>query len=284
MTRDAGKRRKPRHDNPPVRRGSVRPAFERREGGRRVRITVIGCSGSFPGPDSPASCYLVEAGGYALLLDLGSGALGALQRHIGLYDIDAILLTHLHADHCLDLCGYWVARRYAPSGPKPRIPVYGPDGVAERMARAYDLDPEPGMSEAFHFHTLTPSTFELGPFTVTAVPMSHPVETYGFRVEHDGVALAYSGDTGECEALAHLASGVDLLLAEASFVERPGLPAGLHLTARQAGEYAARAGAKRLVLTHLVPWNDNSNSLAEAKASGYRGDIDLAFQGAVYDL
>jgi ribonuclease BN (tRNA processing enzyme) len=233
-----------------------------------VRITVIGCSGSFPGPDSPASCYLVEAGGYALLLDLGSGALGALQRHIGLYDIDAILLTHLHADHCLDLCGYWVARRYAPSGLKPRIPVYGPDGVAERMARAYDLDPEPGMSEAFDFHTLSASTFELGPFTVTAAPMSHPVETYGFRVEHDGVALAYSGDTGECEALA----------------DRPGLPAGLHLTARQAGEYAARAGAKRLVLTHLVPWNDNSNSLAEAKGSGYRGDIELAFQGAVYDL
>jgi ribonuclease BN (tRNA processing enzyme) len=249
-----------------------------------VRITVIGCSGSFPGPDSPASCYLVQSGGFSLLLDLGSGALGALQRHIGLYDIDAILFTHLHADHCLDLCGYWVARRYAPSGLKPRIPVYGPTGVAARMARAYDLDPEPGMSEAFDFRTLSPGTFELGPFTVTAVPMDHPVETYGFRVEHGGVAIAYSGDTGACDGLVDLADGVDLLLAEASFVERPGLPDGLHLTARQAGEHAARADAKRLVLTHLVPWNDNGHSLAEAKASGYRGHIELACQGAVYDL
>lgn len=249
-----------------------------------MRITVIGCSGSFPGPDSPASCYLVQAGGFALLLDLGSGALGALQNHIGLYDIDAILFTHLHADHCLDLCGYWVARKYAPDGLKPRIPVYGPDGVAERMARAYDLDPEPGMSEAFDFRTLAPGTFEVGPFTVTAATMNHPVEAYGFRVEHGGVALAYTGDTGECEALVDLASGVDLLLAEASFVEREGLPDDLHLTARQAGVYATRADAGRLVLTHLVPWNDPGHTLAEAKSSGYRGHIELASQGAVYEL
>lgn len=249
-----------------------------------MRVTVIGCSGSFPGPNSPASCYLVQAGGFALLLDLGNGALGVLQRHIGLYDVDAILFTHLHADHCVDLCGYWVARRYAPDGLKPRIPVYGPEGVAARMARAYDLDPDPGMSEVFDFRTISAGTFEIGPFTVTAARMNHPVEAYGFRVEHGGVALAYSGDTAECEALVDLAGGVDLLLAEASFVEQPGLPDDVHLTARQAGEHAARAGAKRLVLTHLVPWNDDDQSLAEAKASGYRGHIELASQGAVYEL
>jgi len=232
-----------------------------------VRITVIGCSGSFPGPDSPASCYLVQADGFALLLDLGNGALGVLQRHIGLYEIGTILLSHLHADHCLDLCGYWVARRYAPGGAKPRIPVYGPDDVAGRMARAYDLDPEPGMSEAFEFRT-----------------MSHPVEAYGFRVEHGGKSIAYSGDTGECDALVDLARGVDLLLAEASFLDQPDLPTDLHLTARQAGEHAARAGVRRLVLTHLVPWNDPTCTLAEAKASGYRGHIELAHQGAVYEL
>lgn len=249
-----------------------------------MRLTVIGCSGSFPGPDSPASCYLVEADGFALLLDLGNGALGPLQRHIDLYDVGAVLLTHLHADHCLDLCGYWVARKYAPDGVKPPIPVYGPEGVAERMARAYDLEPEPGMNEVFDFRTVRGGTFDVGPFRVTAAPMSHPVEAYGFRVEHGGAAIAYSGDTGECDALVDLARGVDLLLAEASFLDRPNLPTDLHLTARQAGEHAARAGARRLVLTHLVPWNDSANTLAEAKASGYQGDIELARQDAVYEL
>lgn len=249
-----------------------------------MRITVIGCSGSFPGPESPASCYLIEADGFALLLDLGNGALGPLQRHIGLYEIGAVLLSHLHADHCLDLCGYWVARRYAPGGPKPRIPVYGPRGVAARMARAYDLELEPGMSEAFEFRTLHAGTLRIGPFTVTTAPMSHPVEAYGFRLEHAGVAMAYSGDTGECDALVDLARGVDLLLAEASFLDQPGLPKEMHLTARQAGEHAARAGARRLVLTHLVPWNQPDRTLAQARASGYRGPIELASQGAVYEL
>ncbi|GAB3963751.1 MBL fold metallo-hydrolase [Actinoallomurus acanthiterrae] len=249
-----------------------------------MRLTVIGCSGSFPGPDSPASCYLVEADGFAILLDLGSGALGPLQRHIGLYEIEAVLLSHLHADHCMDLCGYWVARTYAPEGPKPRIPVYGPQGVADRMARAYDLELDPGMRQAFDFHTLRPGAFRLGPFTITTAPMSHPVEAYGFRVEHGGAAIAYSGDTGECDELVELARGVDLLLAEASFLDRPDLPPDLHLSARQAGEHAARAGAGRLVLTHLVPWNDSASILAEAKSSGYGGPIELAAQGAVYEL
>jgi ribonuclease BN (tRNA processing enzyme) len=249
-----------------------------------LRITVVGCSGSFPGPDSPASCYLVEADGFALVLDLGNGALGALQRHIGLYEVDTILLSHLHADHCLDLCGYRVARKYAPGGPKPRIPVYGPDGVADRMARACDLDPDPGMTEIFDFRTLCPGTLVVGPFTVTTARVNHPVETYGFRVEHGGKVIAYSGDTGECDALVDLARDVDLLLAEASFLEQPELPADWHLTARQAGQHAARAGAGRLVLTHLVPWNDPARTLAEANASEYHGDIELAYQGAVYEL
>lgn len=249
-----------------------------------MRITVVGCSGSFPGPTSPASCYLVEADGFALLLDLGNGALGALQRHIDLYAIDAILLSHLHADHCLDLCGYYVARKYVPGGPKPRIPVYGPDGTAARMARAYDLPLNPGMSEIFDFRTLRPGPLEVGPFTVTAARMNHPVETYGFRLGHEGTAMAYSGDTGECDALATLAEGVAILFAEASFLEEQQVPGQGHLTARQAAEHAARAGVRRLVLTHLVPWNNPASVLAEAGVGGYRGDIELASQGAVYEL
>jgi ribonuclease BN (tRNA processing enzyme) len=221
-----------------------------------VHLTVIGCSGSFPGPASPASCYLLEADGFRLLIDLGSGAIGELQRHTGLYSIDAICLSHLHADHCLDLCPYWVARTYDPAGPHPPIPVY----------------------------ELAPGTREIGPFQVTTARMNHPVETFGFRVAGQGVSVAYSADTGETPALLQLAREADLLLCEASFLSAPELPKDLHLTGRQAAEQAARAAVGRLVLTHLVPWNDPAATLAEATAGPYRGPISLAAPGDRYHL
>ena len=90
-------------------------------GGLSVKLTVVGCSGSYPGPDSPASCYLVEAESdgriWRILLDLGNGALGALQKYVDPLVIDAVLVSHLHPDHCIDLCGYYVLRRYHPAGP-----------------------------------------------------------------------------------------------------------------------------------------------------------------------
>src|ERR1700754_3975798 len=108
-----------------------------------MRLTIIGCSGSFPGPESPASSYLLEAGGFRLVLDLGNGALGRLQRHASLYEIDAVGLSHLHPDHCIDMTSYWVARRSSPPGPQPAIPVYAPDRAAERLSLAYGLEPDP---------------------------------------------------------------------------------------------------------------------------------------------
>ena len=99
----------------------------------RMRLTVVGCAGSFPGPDSPASCYLLEADGFRLVIDFGNGSLGALQRYAALSGIDAVCLSHLHIDHCVDLYSYSVARAYHPDGQLPAIPVYGPAGTAERI-------------------------------------------------------------------------------------------------------------------------------------------------------
>lgn len=254
-----------------------------------MRLTVIGCAGSFPGPDSPASCYLVEAEGFRLLVDLGNGALGALQRQAGLFEIDAICLSHLHGDHCLDMAPYWVARTYSPDGPKPRIPVYGPAGTADRLASAQGRSVAREMSPAFSFETLTPGTRRIGPFEITADHMNHPVETFAFRLEHGGRALAYSADTGESAALVRLARGADLLLCEASFAEVPAdasaapNPPDLHLTGRQAGQHAARAEVGELVLTHLVAWNDKASTLAEA-AGTFSGRLSLAASGRIFDL
>jgi ribonuclease BN (tRNA processing enzyme) len=240
-------------------------------------LTIVGCSGSFPGPDSAASAYLLQAEGFAMLVDLGSGALGPLQRYAALADIDAVCLSHLHADHCLDMCGLQVFRRYHPDGPMRRIPVYGPAGTASRLDGAA-ASSGTTMADVFDFVTLAPGTIEIGPFEVTTGRMSHPVETFGFRIGHAGRAIAYSADTGPTQELVALAAGADILLCEASFEDGPDLPADLHLSATQAGQHAARAGVGELVLTHLVPWN--SQELArEQAAAAFSGPLSLAAPG-----
>jgi ribonuclease BN (tRNA processing enzyme) len=248
-----------------------------------MRLTVIGCAGSFPGPDSPASCYLIEADGFRLLLDFGNGALGPLQRQAGLDQIDAICLSHLHGDHCLDMCSYWVARTYGPGGPLPSIPVYGPAGTATRLAAAQGAGLAQDMSAAFRFETLTPGARRIGPFEITLDHVNHPVETFGFRIAHGGRALAYSADTGESAALVRLARGADLMLCEASFADGPELPPDVHLTGSQAGQHAARADVGELVLTHLVPWNDQDRIFAAA-AGAFAGPLSLAASGRSFDL
>lgn len=249
-----------------------------------MKLTVVGCSGSFPSVDSACSSYLIEADGFRLLLDMGNGALGELQRHIGLYDLDAVLLSHLHADHCIDMCAYWVARYYRPDGGQAgQLPTYGPEHTEERLVSAYggDLPKDSAMREVFEFRTLRPGRFALGPFTVVADRVSHPVEAFAFRLEHDGRSLTYSGDTGPCEALLELAKDTDLLLCEASFTHGKEDIPGLHLTGREAGEHAEQAGAARLVLTHIPPWTDPRRNLSDAR-SAYTGPVELAQPGAVY--
>jgi ribonuclease BN (tRNA processing enzyme) len=250
-----------------------------------MKLTVVGCSGSFPSAESACSSYLVEADGYRLLIDMGNGALGELQRHCGLYDLDAVLLSHLHADHCIDMCGYFVARYYRhDGGPPAAIPVYGPAGTEQRLNIAYgDVPDEKCMSEVFDFRTLEPGSFQLGPFAVTTDAVSHPVEAYGFRIESEGRSLVYSGDTGPCDALSGLAENADLFLCEASFTYGKEDIPDLHLNGREAGQIAARARAGRLILTHIPPWTSPAASLRDAQA-GFGGPVELAKAGATYEI
>ena len=250
-----------------------------------MRLTVIGCSGSFAGPESAASCYLLEGEQdghtWRVLLDLGSGALGTLQRYVDPVTVDAVLVSHLHPDHYFDLSGLYVMWKYHPGGPRPRIPVYGPPGVAEQCARAYGLRQDPGMSEEFEFHEYDGHPIRLGPFTVHARRLVHPITAYGLRVESGGHTVVYSGDTGPCQELVDLASGADLLLCEAAFVESGDNPADLHLTGKQAGVAAAEADVRRLVLTHIPPWHDPDVPLTEAHEA-YAGPLEAAVTGSTY--
>ena len=259
-----------------------------------MRLTIVGCAGSFPGPDSAASCYLVEAtdhGGrtWRVLLDLGSGALGPLQRHLSLRDIDAVLLSHLHPDHCVDLCGLYVALRYDPAGrPSHRLPVYGPSDTAQRLDAMYGLDAEGSLSEVFEVRTWSEGEpVGIGPFTVTALRVDHPLEAYGLRVEqvteHRTSVLAYSGDTDACAALVSLAKGADVLLSEAAFVEGRDPERHIHLTGLRAGRIATDAGVGRLFLTHLPVWTERAVARAEAEST-FAGEIVMVSSHDVLEI
>ncbi|HLL07499.1 MAG TPA: MBL fold metallo-hydrolase [Nocardioidaceae bacterium] len=253
-----------------------------------MRLTIVGCSGSYPGPDSAASCYLVEAP-YAgrtwrLVLDLGNGAFGPLQAATDVFDVDAVLISHLHADHCVDLTAYFVARKFHPSGPRRPLSVYGPADIAQRVDRAYGSPGELLKARQFEFHVWGEvAPLRIGPFGIQVARVHHPVETYAISVEHDGRRLVYSGDTGPCDSLVSLAAYADLLLCEASFREGRENPSDLHMTGGQAGDHATRAGARMLVLTHVPPWYDPAGALAEAQLT-YDGPLELAKPGATYDI
>jgi len=192
------------------------------------------------------------------------------------------------------MCGYYVARKYLPGQeqPLPQLEVWGPAGTRERIAKAYDTE-APECDTVFAFRGLmegaaadaVQNTFQLGPFTVTAARVDHPVEAYALRLEADGSAFVYSGDTGPCDALDRLAAGADLLLAEASFQEpRDDGLHGVHLNGREAGECAARAGAGQLVLTHIPPWTDADLNLVAAKDAYPGGVVEVARPGSVFTI
>ena len=246
-----------------------------------MRLTVVGCSGSGPGPTSPASCYLVEHDGFRLVLDLGNGAFGPLQSYVDPGEVDAVFLSHLHADHCLDIAPFVVWHRYAMTGARRRVPLYAPVGADRRLALAYSDDGDP-LTDVFDFVFVGPGSFTIGPFEVTTARTAHPVECYAIRLSVGGRSLVYTGDTGPCQGVVELARGADVLLAEAAHPQVEGLPGGLHLTGRQAGEHAGAAGVGRLLLTHVPAWVDRIGQLAAA--SSVFPETELVSTGAVYDI
>lgn len=264
-----------------------------------MRLTVIGCTGSMSGPDSVASSYLVQADGpgpdggtrtWSVVLDIGPGAMGAMLRHVDPAELDAIVLSHLHADHMVDLIGMQVYRRWHPAGPLRALDVHGPAGSLERTRAVGGDDEDEDYSDVLTFHDLTPAApVRVGPMTIEVFDAWHPVPAYGIRVtgpsEHgDGVVtLGYTGDTDSCDGIDSMARGVDLLLAEAAFQDDRDQARGIHLTGRRAGSLAASCEVGRLVLTHIQPWTDKDCVVAEARGE-YAGPIDLAAPGAVWTL
>jgi ribonuclease BN (tRNA processing enzyme) len=242
-----------------------------------VELTILGTCGAYPGPGRAASGYLVRHDGFNLVVDLGNGALGNLQREIPFHQINAVLVSHSHPDHCVDLYALHIARMFHGQPLEP-LPTIAAPGVLDRLSALDGDDDELGKS--FAVTEAEPGReFELGPFRVEARPMTHWVPAFGYRIRADGQVLAYSGDTGPNEELVELGRDADLLLLENSWLEgqQRGRPP-YHLTARQAGEHAAMSGTGHLVLSHFWPTNVREHSREQA-APAYDGSITLADEG-----
>lgn len=266
-----------------------------------MRLTVVGCSGSMSGPASAGSCYLVQADGpdprtgatrtWNVLLDLGPGAFGALMNHLDPADVDLVVLSHLHADHMVDLIGMHVYRRYHPDGALGPVPVLAPTGALDRVRGVGGDDSGETYAGELTFveHTVS-RPYDVGPLRIESFPVRHPVPAFGVRVTGPAaqdpartVTLGFTGDTDTCAGAEDLARGTSLLLAEAAFLEGRETVRGLHLTGARAGELAAAAGTRHLVLTHLQPWTDPAQALAEARRA-YPGPVDVARPGAAWSL
>ena len=239
-------------------------------------LTVIGCSGSIPGPTSPASCYLLEHDDFRLVIDMGHGALGALQQYIRLSSINAIAISHTHADHFVDLSALHVAHRYSPEEFHGPIPLYGPYDLAERLSAAANVSTA-ALRTVFEYNSLA-STTEIGPFHIRAEQTAHPIETFALRISLGDRVLAYTADSGPCSQLTEIGKGADVLLSEAAFRDRDDNPTNLHLTGRDAGELAAKCRVGKLLLTHIPPWYDPESAAKEA-AEMFDGRIELATPG-----
>lgn len=223
----------------------------------------------------------MEHDGFALLLDIGNGALGPLQRHIDPRDLNAIYLSHLHGDHWLDLVPLYYLLRHHPAGPTGPLTVYAPSGAADRVAAVIGK-PVDELTEAFVFVDVPLE--HIGPFDVRLARTVHSAECHAIRLTAGGSTLVYSGDAAPTPALVELARGADLLLCEASYLEGDSNPPGVHMTAREAAQHAVDAKVGRLLLTHLVPWNDPSKTLAEAQQAAGGLSTELAKPGAVLDI
>ena len=239
---------------------------------------MLGTSGTWP-PAGGATCgFLVSQDGAHLWLDAGTGTFANLQGHIAIADISAMMITHGHSDHFVDMLPCFYARHYGGLGP-PALPFYSPKGFVDLAALLVSEDGRDVMRQAYAFTTVHPrNEFDVGPFHITAFAMAHVgVEALGFRIESDGAVLAYTGDTGPSPEVVEMARDADVFLAEATYQDHMNvLP--FHLSATQAGEHATAAGVGKLLLTHFLPGVDRELSRREAAVT-FDGELDLTIEG-----
>jgi ribonuclease BN (tRNA processing enzyme) len=257
-----------------------------------VSLTVLGGSAAWPNPGQGCSAYLVQDGATSILLDCGPNTLLELRKHVDYTRLDAIVISHCHSDHILDLVPYRYGLLYGPDRPTSRIPVWLPPGGYERMemlGNAFDGQGEPQESfwdGAFALAEYDPDEgLAIGSLHITFAPTQHFIPCFAMRVEDANQrTLFYSSDTGSLQPLLDLVSGVEVVIAEATLDDhgnRPEAERG-HMTPEDAGRLAAAAGAHTLIVTHL--WSERPDNVVERKAAEqFPGRIIIAKPGVRVD-
>lgn len=237
-----------------------------------MQLVPLGvAAGGVPGPGGAGSGYLVQDGGTNLLLDCGNGVLGHLAQHVPLQRVDAVVVSHLHADHFSDLYPLLLQRtRFGP------LRVHAPPGAEAKLDAWLDLlssNPAVYRSMLDLREVQDGEAFKVGGLRVTPRAVEHNVTSFGCTIEAGRRALAYSSDTRRCDALVELARDAQLFLCEATLQDGVGdaefvrRQLAAHMTAKQAGEVAAKAGCRALALTHLMHYLDPAVSVAQAQAA-----------------
>jgi ribonuclease BN (tRNA processing enzyme) len=259
------------------------------------QLLVLGSCGAWPEPGSACSCYVVEHAGFRIVVDLGYGTLTRLLDYLGSASgegIDAVIVTHRHPDHSVDLHGLLRARWFGALD-APRIPLFAAPGVVDVLLGLED-DPAEGLDKVesvFAVHELPGPPRRIGPFVLRSWLLPHWVPNAGVRLEAPGLTLAFTGDCGPDPALRELGSNADLFVVEATDGRQQGPEHGphrtdgprFHMTAREAGEAAVQADCKRLLLTHFWPGNDREQSVVDARTV-FAGPVVAAEEGLILGL
>jgi ribonuclease BN (tRNA processing enzyme) len=248
-----------------------------------MELTVLGSAASYAGADQACSGYLIEHEGTTIMLDCGNGTLANASHITDVTSIDAVIVSHAHTDHFLDLYALEAAMRFGPEGPMGSLPIYLPEGLWERMCALLPAKGAAHLSEAFEPHVLRAGeALQFDDLTVTPHLVDHDGLTFAFVIEAPDARLAYTSDTRDGEAVRAAVAGCDVLLAECTL---PSEYAGRwpHMTAAEAGALAKGSGAELLVLTHLWPTADHERMLREAKAA-FGGNTVLAEELLTIDM
>ena len=254
-----------------------------------LRLTVLGSSNVVPRPGRACSAYLVEGDGSAVALDLGNGSLGNLYRHRSAETLDAVVISHMHADHFLDVIPLRYALKYGPRTNGKKVALWLPEGgeaMLRGLAAAFVRESNGDfLSEVFDVRTYEGAAgLNVGELRIRFAPTAHYVSTFAMRAEAGGRSLVYSADTAPAQSVVALANECDLFLCEATLHagDADSSPRG-HSSAREAGEMARGAGVAKLLLTHYPAELTRERLAAEAGAV-FAGEIGVVDDGDVFAL